>query len=190
MKRDNHYERAFEAFLRRHGVAYVAVDEARRSQLGDGASLKNLDFLLTTTKGVTWLVDVKGRRFPSGDQTCQYWKNWSTRDDLVSLNRWERLFGDSFHGLFVFAYWVLGQRAPLPPERLFEYRGRLYGFVGVRLCDYARAARIISPKWDTVAMPTRSFRGSARAMDELLGISRGDPRPASALGCPATGAAG
>jgi len=75
MKRDNHYERAFEAFLRRRGIAYVAVDESRRSQLGDGATLKNLDFLLATAQGVTWLADVKGRRFPSGDQTCQYWKN-------------------------------------------------------------------------------------------------------------------
>jgi glutamyl-tRNA synthetase len=34
---------------------------------------------------VSWLVDVKGRRFPSGDEQKQYWKNWSTRDDLRSL---------------------------------------------------------------------------------------------------------
>jgi len=31
------------------------------------------------------LVDVKGRRFPSGDEHHHYWKNWSTRDDLRSL---------------------------------------------------------------------------------------------------------
>ena len=36
---------------------------------------------------VLGLVDVKGRRFPSGDEQKQYWKNWSTRDDLVSLAR-------------------------------------------------------------------------------------------------------
>ena len=31
--RDNHYEAAFEAYLRSRGVPYIAVDEARRSLL-------------------------------------------------------------------------------------------------------------------------------------------------------------
>ena len=169
MKRDNHYETAFEQYLRQRGVAYVAVDEARRSQLGDGQSLKNLDLLVSTPGPFTWLVDVKGRRFPSGDQTCQYWKNWSTRDDLISLARWEELFGESFRALFVFAYWVVGEKAPLPPEQLFEHRGRIYGFVGLRLSDYVAWARLISPKWETVAMPTSEFRRLARPIDQLLG---------------------
>ena len=93
---------------------------------------------------ITWLVDVKGRRFPSGDIQKQYWKNWSTRDDLRSLAQWERLFGATFCGLFVFAYDVLGRRAPLPAEQLFEFRGQLYGFVAVRLADYAACAHPIS----------------------------------------------
>ena len=42
--RDNHYEAAFEEYLRSRGVPYVAVDEARRSVLSDGASIKSLDF--------------------------------------------------------------------------------------------------------------------------------------------------
>lgn len=42
--RDNHYESAFEAFIRSRGVPYVAVDEAKRSLLSDGASIKSLDF--------------------------------------------------------------------------------------------------------------------------------------------------
>jgi hypothetical protein len=116
-------------------------------------------------------VDVKGRRFPSGDIQKQYWKNWSTRDDLVSLAQWERLFGASFCGLFVFAYNILGDRAPLPYEQLFEFRQRLYGFVAVRLCDYAGHARPISPRWDTLAMPASDFRRLARPLDELLGLS-------------------
>lgn len=70
--RDNHYEAAFEEFLRSHGVPYVAVDEARRSLLSDGRSIKSLDFIVAAPGGATWLVDVKGRRFPSGDSTCQY----------------------------------------------------------------------------------------------------------------------
>jgi hypothetical protein len=111
---------------------------------------------------------VKGRRFPSGEIQNQYWKNWSTRDDLRSLAQWEELFGPSFRGLFVFAYDVLGNRAPLPAEELFDYRGSLYGFVAVPLFDYAAHARPISPRWDTWAMPAGDFRRLARPLVELL----------------------
>jgi hypothetical protein len=62
----------------------------------------------------------------------------------------------------------VGDRAPLPPEQMFEHREALYGFVGVRLSDYAASARPISPSWDTVAMPTAEFRRVARPVEELL----------------------
>ncbi len=166
--RDNHYEAAFEEFLRARGVPYVAVDEARRSLLSDGASIKSLDFIVSAPGPTTWLVDVKGRRFPSGDVQRQYWKNWLTRDDLRSLAKWEELFGEDFRGLFVFAYDVLGNRSPLPAEELFECRGSLYGFVAVPLADYAAHAHPISPRWDTWAMPTGDFRRLARPLAELL----------------------
>jgi len=169
--RDNHYEAAFEAYLRSRGVPYVAVDEAKRSVLSDGASIKSLDFIVSAPGRTTWLVDVKGRRFPSGDETKQYWKNWSPREDLESLSQWEELFGAGFCGLFVFAYDVLGDRSPLPARQLFEHCGNLYGFVAVRLCDYLAHARRISPSWDTVAMPTAEFRHLARPLEELLGIA-------------------
>lgn len=168
--RDNHYEAAFEEFLRSRGVPYVAVDEARRSLMSNGGSIKSLDFIVSTPRQITWLVDVKGRRFPSGDVQRQYWKNWSTRDDLQSLARWEQLFGGGFRGLFVFAYEVMGDRSPLPAEELFEHRGNSYGFVAVPLMDYAGHARPISPRWDTWAMPTAEFRRYARPFTELLGL--------------------
>ena len=98
--------------------------------MGDG-SLKSLDFIVAVGAGASWLVDVKGRRFPSGEQK-QYWKNWSTRDDLQSLAEWQRLFGATFAGLFVFAYVIVGHRSPLAAEQIFEYQGRGYGFVGIR----------------------------------------------------------
>jgi hypothetical protein len=165
-KRDNHYEAAFEEFLRSRQIPYVAVDEKKRALLGD-ASLKSLDFIVSTPLGTSWLVDVKGRRFPTGEQR-QYWKNWSTRDDVRSLTAWERLFGASFSGLFVFAYEIVGDRAPVKAEQLFEHGGRLYGFVGVRLADYAAQARPISAAWDTLAMPAKRFRSLAAPVDELF----------------------
>lgn len=170
--RDNHYEAAFEAYLRSRGLPYVAVDEAKRSVLGEGESIKSLDFIVSSPGETTWLVDVKGRRFPSGDEQKQYWKNWSPREDLRSLAQWEELFGESFRGLFVFAYNILGARAPLPAEQLFEHRGALYGFVGVRLADYAAGCHPISPSWDTVAMPTAEFRRLARPVEEFFRGSR------------------
>ncbi len=72
--RDNHYEAAFEAYLRSRGVPYVAVDEAKRSVLSDGGSIKSLDFIVSAP-AATWLVDVKGRRFPAGEEQKQYWKD-------------------------------------------------------------------------------------------------------------------
>ena len=63
--RENHYELAFEEFLRSRRVAYVAVDEAKRAVLADG-SVKSLDFIVSSSNGRSWLVDVKGRLFPSG----------------------------------------------------------------------------------------------------------------------------
>jgi hypothetical protein len=164
--RDNHYEAAFEAYLRFKQLPYVAVDEARRSVVADGQTIKNLDFIVSVPSQATWLVDVKGRRFPSAED--QYWKNWSTRDDLTSLAQWESLFGSNFHGLFVFAYNIVGDRAPLPAGQLFEHREALYGFVAISLSDYSQFAHTISPAWDTVAMSQADFRRLARPVEEFL----------------------
>ena len=38
------------------------------------------------------------------DESRQYWKNWSTRDDLRSLALWKETFGEGFVSLLVFAY--------------------------------------------------------------------------------------
>ncbi len=132
-----------------------------------GASLKSLDFIVSPALGHSWLVDVKGRHFPAGRQK-QYWKNWSTRDDLRSLTAWQRLFGAGFQGLFVFAYQIVGDRSPLPVEQLFHYHDRLYGFVGVTLDDYARMARPLSAAWDTLSAPAASFRKAAAGVEEYF----------------------
>lgn len=174
--RDNHYEAAFEGYLRERRLPYIAVDEARRSLVPDG-SLKSLDFIVSPPGDVSWLVDVKGRRFPSGDEHHQYWKNWSTRDDLRSLAAWQSHFGSGFCPLLVFAYHLVGGRSPLPREQLFEFRGAHYGFLGVHLSDYMPHARPLSDSWDTVAMPTGLFRRAARPLDTMF-----DPLPAAVCG--------
>ena len=165
--RDNHYEAAFEEYLRARRLPYIAVDEARRSLVA-GGSLKSLDFIVSPPGQMSWLVDVKGRRFPSGDEHHQYWKNWSTRDDLRSLAAWQSHFGANFCPMLVFAYQLVASRSPLPREQIFEFRGDHFGFLGVRLADYVPHARPLSDSWDTVAMPTGLFRRAARPLDDWL----------------------
>ena len=41
-------------------------------------------------------------------------------------------------------------------------------FVAIELDHYSRWSRPISPRWDTVAMPTSDFRRLARPMEEFL----------------------
>ena len=172
MHRDNHYEAAFEAYLRARRLPYIAVDEARRSLVADG-SLKSLDFIVSPPGQTSWLVDVKGRRFPSGDEHHQYWKNWSTRDDLESLARWEALFGHRFTAVLVFAYHLVADVAPMPQQYLFAHQGAWYAFAAIRLGVYARWARTISPRWGTLSMPSDRFRSLAEPIQALLSESTG-----------------
>ena len=167
-QRHNHYELAFEAYLREHRVAYVAVDEQRRSLIA-GGSLKNLDYIVSPSGGVSLLIDIKGRQFPSGHKQKQYWRNWSTWDDLVSMANWQEKIGAGSLALLVFAYEVVGNRAPLEPARLFPFRDRLYAFLAVRTADYIQFSRPLSAKWQTVCMPVATFRQAAFPVDTILG---------------------
>jgi hypothetical protein len=167
MLRWNHYETAFEAYLKERKVPFLALSERHRNMLDDGTTLKNLDFVISRPMGTSWLIDVKGRKFPGGRRSG-YWKHWTTRDDLVGLRRWESMFGDRFSGLFVFAYLVCGSKSPLPADQLFEHRGRLYGFVGISVRDYLTEIRLLSPKWRTFSMPTERFRQLAKPFEDFI----------------------
>ncbi|MGL6194783.1 MAG: HYExAFE family protein [Thermoguttaceae bacterium] len=168
MIKRNHYEAAFESFLRKSRVPFIGVNESRRNLLPDGQSIKNLDFVVSVPNRQSWLVDVKGRKFPSGKEHHSYWKNWTTHDDLTGMAHWQNLFGNHYSGLFVFAYWICGNRSPLPPEELFEFRGEHYGFIAVPFFDYLSCSRLISPRWKTYAMPTRKFRSVAKPFGEFI----------------------
>src|SRR5262245_43554179 len=167
-KRDNHYESAFEAWLRAVRLPFVTVNETRRAEAGR-RSLKNIDFIVSpAVQPESWLVDIKGRQFPTAGR--QFWRNWSTADELASLASWETLFGPQFCGLLVFAYQVVGDRAPLAADELFAFRRRLYGFLGVRLDHYASFARPLSARWNTVTVSVPQFRALARPVREIFGV--------------------
>jgi hypothetical protein len=111
---------------------------------------------------------VKGRRFPSGNHHKQYWRNWSTWDDLRSLARWQDQLGGNSVALFGFVYHVIAEKSPVALEQLFEFRGQRYAMLAVRAVDYIRFARPLSAKWQTVSMPAALFRQAAVPFDDLL----------------------
>jgi hypothetical protein len=170
MDRGNHYEAAFEAYLRWHRFCYVAVDETRRAMLGE-ERVKNLDFIVYGGPDARLLIDVKGRRFPSGppDRPRRVWECWSTQDDIDGLERWSDLFGPGFLGLLVFTY-HLSPEVELPEKTtdLWTFRGRRYLFRAVEVSAYRRRMRVRSPKWKTVSLSNADFRALVRPLDDFL----------------------
>lgn len=167
MKDHVHYESAFEAYLRRSGTPFVAVDEAKKASFRE-AKLKSFDFIVYSSGPVNWLVDIKGRRWATrGGQRKPSWENWVTQADLDGLSQWQTVFGSRFRGLLVFAY-VL-QSAGTPPEEIvYRHKDQRYVFVGIPLEDYAAHARLRSPKWETVNLPAKRFAEHVRPVADWL----------------------
>jgi len=160
MDRSNHYEAAFEGYLKAKGYCYVVVDDTRRSLLGE-VRVKSLDFIVHGEAGARLLVDVKGRRFPAGPahNPRQVWEAWSTLEDIQGLEQWRDLFGLGYQGLLVFAYHILPSvELPIDTPDLWVFRDRRYLFRAVRVSDYRHEMRVRSPKWGTVTLPRASFR--------------------------------
>ncbi len=168
MKSDNHYEAAFEWYLRGRGIAVVPIVEARRSYL-DSDSVKSPDFIVVGQSRL--VVDVKGRQFPSlsAGRPRDTWQNWSTTGDIDGLARWSGRFGDGFHGVLAFIYHVLPSVVlPDGTPDLFAYRGRLYLARGVSVADYRENMKPRSPKWCTVDLPTAAFRRVVKPFTDFL----------------------
>jgi hypothetical protein len=174
MDRHNHYEAAFEAFLRELRLPYVAVDESKKA-LFSGSNLKSFDFVVYSRRGPNLLVDIKGRK--ATGEAAGALQTWTTRRDVDDLSQWERIFGEGFKALFVFVFEVNPVLAPPPGHFVFQQgdathpltlRERHYLMLGVDLADYRNHMSRRSVSWDTVAMPTAEFRQLARPVREWL----------------------
>ena len=172
-RRHNHYEAAFEDYVRSKGWPYVPVDEHRRAIFG-GGRVKSFDFLVYPPGGTAWLVDIKGRKFPyESDSGRRYWENWVTEGDLDGLRRWEGVFGAGFEPMLVFAYWLTGVSCAEPTSEVHNYRGQCYAFAFASATRYAQLAKDRSPKWRTVSVPRPAFRelvGSPGSTAALCGV--------------------
>ena len=176
--RANHYEAAFEAYIRARRVPCVAVDEAKRAISGD-SGVKNPDFLLYPGRGLNLVVEVKGKRGKTVEGR-RAWENWVTVDDLDGLATWQTMFGPGFKALLCFVYAEPPMPFPLPPgDGSFAFRNRWYRFWALELDDYVGHLRSRGPAWKAVAMARAEFRKRVRPLDEWLPPA---PRPTAA--CP------
>lgn len=167
MKSHIHYEVAFENYLQTHQIPYVAVDEAKRAAFRD-AKLKSFDFIVYSTTGNNWLVDIKGRRWaPRKTGGRPAWENWVTQADLDGLKQWQEVFGTGFAALLVFAYHLDAAGEP-PPEVVHAFRDARYVFAGVPTDQYQLQARVRSPKWGTVNLSVREFARHVRPIADWL----------------------
>lgn len=171
MKADNHYEAAFEAYLRERGVAVVPVVEARRSYLDPG-EVKSPDFIALAPGGAKLVVDVKGRKFPgsgAGGKARAVWHNWCEREDVVSLDRWADRLGPGYRGVLAFVY-HLAPDVEMPPDTpdLFAFRHRIYLMRGVSVSDYRDHMRTRSPRWRTVHLASADFRELVKPITHFL----------------------
>lgn len=173
MKRDNHYEAAFEAFLRSRGVGFIAVDEAKRTMLGD-ADVKSLDFIIVGPHDAKLVVDVKGRKFPGGsaEKPVMTWQNWSTLEDIDGLERWATTLGPDYRGVLAFAYEIRPPfQLPTDTRDLFVFRDTTYLMRAVEVSTYRELMRRRSPKWGTVGLPVAGFRKAVRPFTAFLSPS-------------------
>lgn len=203
VQRRHHYEQAFGAYLRRHRIPYVAVDEARKAILPDDAhpavhihdpaapprALKSFDFVIYTDPASTHapdtnlLIDIKGRKVTRRTKSAPdplapgRLENWVTRDDIDSLAIWEQLFGEGFRAAFVFLYWCHAQPPDGLFQQVFEHRSRWYALRTITLGAYTQKMRVRSPKWGTMHLSTQDFEELSQPLLRTdLVEQRGAPR--------------
>jgi hypothetical protein len=156
-QRSNHYDAAFEECLRHTRTPYVVVDEKRRALLQE-ASLKSMDFIVYSRHQQNLLVDVKGRKFPSGGEANAHkWENWATEDDIDCLLKWQEVFGGGFRSVLVFAYHIVEMGCLTEFDTVFNFRSNIYAFYGVWVDEYRNSMRTRSQSWETVSLPSKDF---------------------------------
>ena len=103
----NHYERAFGNWLIDNRVQYIVVDEQKRAALGR-SKIKSFDYLLYPANQQIIVAEVKGRKF-KGTSFAKLagFECWVTTDDVVSLTKWQEVFGPSHTTAFIFARTVI-----------------------------------------------------------------------------------
>jgi len=168
VKNHAHYEEAFRTYLGDHRVPFVTIQQLARSA-DDLGRIKNFDFLVHAQSGRHYIVDVKGKRFPSSSGSREvFWENWIHLDDLDGLVAWEDHFGPGYTGLLVFVYWLQAD-IPAPADlKIYEYQSRQYLMVGITVGDFLDNCRRRSLRWQALYVPDHTFLNLIRPVDKLM----------------------
>lgn len=167
-RKSEHYERAFEDFLRKRQLPYIVVNQQRRPIVAR-RQIKNFDFIVRARSGQHYMIDIKGREFPQkrGKQGV-LWENWITARDIEGLALWQGYFGYGFTGLIVLAYCVKERKYLRWFRTLHRFRGRAYGLVALTFDDYRANCRVRSPKWGAHYIPNKKFSTLVRPVAAFL----------------------
>jgi len=169
----NHYELAFEDYLRGRGLTYIATSEERRALTvggpDDPRKIKTPDFIVTTSRRENAVIDVKGKQLPYVDRkTPNAWENWLKGEDLEALAFWEDSFGRNFISLIVFAYWIREQKYSKFFDYIHKFGGRKYGLLALSRAEYEKYSKLRSVRWNTFSIPIRIFRRIARPITDYI----------------------
>jgi hypothetical protein len=166
----NHYEKAFEAYLSVNSIDYARISQESR-YCGQNGKIKSFDYFIRLPDGPDMAVELKGRSFRGktldglkGVQT------WVSADDVEGLDNWLSLSRDIQAAGFVFAYLIKTADFDSDGMRLFEIDGRSYAFYWVDFSRYCRFMKRRSRSWRTVYMPAESFRSFALEASAVFGI--------------------
>jgi len=164
----NHYERAFENWLRDNHIQYIAVDEQKRATFAR-SRIKTFDFLLYPPNGQIIITEVKGRLF-KGTTLAKLTglECWVTTEDIDGLTGWQKVFGPGHQAIFVFAYKAENIDVDFDGRDVFHFARNRYIFFSVELDDYRKFMKRRSPKWQTVTLPADKFRQCAVQMQALF----------------------
>ncbi len=164
----NHYEQAFENWLRDNRIQYVSVDEQKRATFAR-SKIKSFDFLLYPPNGRIIIAEVKGRTF-KGTSLAKLTglECWVTTEDIDGLTGWQKVFGPGHQAVFIFAYKIENVDVDFDGRDFYDFARNRYVFFCVRLDDYRKFMKRRSPKWQTVTLPADKFRKCAVQMQKLF----------------------
>ncbi|MCX5633171.1 MAG: HYExAFE family protein [Phycisphaerae bacterium] len=163
----NHYEKAFESWLKDNGVQYLFVDQQKRAAFSK-SKIKSFDFLFYT-QGGAYLAEIKGRKFEGKTFTAfGSLPNWVTVDDVKGLENWGEIFGEKYRGLFIFVYNLENIDVDADGREIYEYLDGRYVFIGILLDEYKKGATVRSKKWKTVHLSAEYFKSRSIRLDELI----------------------
>jgi len=164
----NHYEKAFESWLKDNGIQYLAVDQQKRTAFSK-SKIKSFDFLFYAPDRHAYIAEVKGRKF-TGKTFAAFGnlQNWVTADDITGLENWIKIFSERYLGLFIFAYDLENIDVDTDGREIYECLGKRYVFMTVRLTDYLKGASLRSEKWKTVHLSAEFYKNCVINPDELI----------------------